>query len=244
MQIRRITLATPAPIRLGVTRKLDEIPILKKIYFFVASRLKKRKDMAQKTYDGTRIKKIKPKVPNKKLLAKLLIIVVAIPLLIYGFRSVSNDRKPTSDERQEIKGAKAAQDIKRDFTFPLRDANGEEVSEILFIIEKAELRDEIIVQGQKATAVKGRTFLILTLKITNNFDQAIEIDTRDYVRLVVNGDHGEWLAPDIHNDPVEVQAISTKYTRVGFPLNDSDINLLLKVGEINGEKQDVELKFN
>jgi hypothetical protein len=106
----------------------------------------------------------------------------------------------------------------------------------------AELRDEIIVKGKQATAIKGRTFLIVNLKITNDFDKTITINTRDYVRLTVNK-NSEKLAPDIHNDPVEIQADSTKYTRVGFPIDDTDKDLTLTVGEINGPKQTIKLNL-
>ena len=100
--------------------------------------------------------------------------------------------------------------------------------------------DEIIVEGKRATTVKGRTFLIVTLKITNEYTQSIDMDTRDYVRLSVEPNQ-EWQAPDIHNDPVQVQAISTKYTRLGFPINETDKNLILRVGEINGTKEEIPL---
>ena len=129
------------------------------------------------------------------------------------------------------------------FAFPLKDNKVEKVAEVKYMIEKAELRDEIIVQGKRATAVKGRTFLIFNLKVSNEFTQSIEINTKDYVRLSVNGNEEEWLAPDIHNDPVTVQAISTKYTRVGFPINDSDTNLIIRIGEIEGEKEKIPLEF-
>lgn len=173
-------------------------------------------------------------------------VFLAILLVILGGRKIfqSLSSRSTQSDRVEVKGAKAAQDLNREFTFPLKDDKGKEVSKIKFVVERAELRDEIIVKGQRATAVKGRTFLIITLKITNEHNQPIEIDTRDYIRLSVNGNESELLAPDIHNDPVEVQAISTKYTRVGFPINDSDRNLVLLVGEINGEKQKIALELN
>ena len=69
------------------------------------------------------------------------------------------------------------------------------------------------------------------------------MNTRDYVRLTVNNG-SEWLAPDIHNDPVEIQAISTKYTRIGFPISDTDKKLKLQIGEINGDKEIVDLKLS
>lgn len=148
-----------------------------------------------------------------------------------------------SSQKIQVKAAKATQTINKEFQFPLKSDKGEEVSKIKYEIETAELRDEIIVKGQRATSVAGRTFLILNLKIVNEHNQAIEINTRDYVRLIKNNKTSELLAPDIHNDPVEIQAISTKYTRVGFAINDSDRDLAIRIGEIKGEKEDIAIKF-
>ena len=99
------------------------------------------------------------------------------------------------------------------------------------------------VEGKGEKVVKGRIFLFFTIKISNGYTQAIEMNTKDYARLSVNGNFDEWLAPDIHNDPVEVQAISTKYTRLGFPINENDKNLVLRIGEIEGEKQEIPLEL-
>ena len=98
-------------------------------------------------------------------------------------------------------------------------------------------------KGQKARSVKGRIFFILNLKVVNDFKQKIEIQTTDYIRLSVNGNKDVWLAPDIHSDPAGIQAISTKYIKVGFAINESDKDLILRVGEINGEKEEFPVKF-
>lgn len=110
------------------------------------------------------------------------------------------------------------------------------------VLTSAELQDEIVIKGQKANAVKGKEFLIINLKLTNNYSKTIQINTRDYIRLSVNKSD-EKLAADIHNDPVEVQAISTKYTRLGFPIDETDKNLTLYVGEINGKKESITLNL-
>ena len=85
--------------------------------------------------------------------------------------------------------------------------------------------------------------MIINLKIVNTLKQGINVNAKDYMRLTVNGNNNELLAPDIHNDPVEVQAISTKYTRVGFAINESDKNYVLRIGEIDGGKESIKLAF-
>ena len=142
-----------------------------------------------------------------------------------------------------ISDAKKRVTINREFQFPLKNSKGIELSKIKYTVESAELRSEILLKGKKASAVSGRIFFIVNVKITNEFNQSIEINSKDYVRVVVAGKEEELLAADINNDPVKVQPISTKYTRLGFPVNDSDKEFKVKIGEINGEKQDIEIKF-
>jgi hypothetical protein len=111
------------------------------------------------------------------------------------------------------------------------------------MIQNANLQDSFIYQGKMAEAVKGRTFLIFNLKLTNPYDKSIQINARDYIRVRVNGT-GEQLAPEIHNDPVQVDANATKYTRVGLPINDTDKDIEMLVGEINGPKQAIKLSLS
>lgn len=172
--------------------------------------------------------------------ARYLLMSIILIAAVYGVYQFVAGRKQV-DSQVTIQGPKATLQINKDFSFPLKDSTGKVVNQFIYTIQTAELRDEIIVQGQKATAVAGRTFLILNLKIANQHNQNVSINTRDYVRLSVNGNENEWLAPDIHNDPVEVLAISTKYTRVGFAINSSDKSLVLQIGEINGDKQKIDL---
>ena len=133
------------------------------------------------------------------------------------------------------------QDINKDFSFTLTTATTK--NPIKYDIESAELVKEIIINGQRAQAVNGRAFLLLNLKITNENNQNLQINTRNFVRLAKAENPDEWSAPDIHNDPVEVQAISTKYTRIGFPVNDTDKQFIIRVGEITGIKTDFPLNL-
>lgn len=175
---------------------------------------------------------------SKKVLVLLLGFLILLSLGIYvGFpRSGPAEETKTlglnTDDRIEVKPPRAAQDVNQTIEIPLE----EDYFPLLLEIQKAELRDEVIIQGKRANTITGRTFLILTLKIVNDNSTTLSLNTRNFIRLSVNGNESEWLAPDIHNDPVEVQASSTKYTRLGFPLNDTDSNLTLRAGKLEGDK--------
>jgi hypothetical protein len=178
----------------------------------------------------------------------MFIALVIFVLLLIGagfFLTQSSKKTPAStqgDKRAQIPDAKARQDISKQYDFPIKDSNGKDVTKIQYSVENAELHDQIVVQGQQATAIKGKTFLVVNLKITNNFDKPIQLNTKDYIRLTRNN-NTEQLAADIHNDPVTIQPISTKYTRLGFAINDNDKNLQLHVGEINGEKTTIDINL-
>lgn len=169
--------------------------------------------------------------------------MVSILIVVIGVKRIEN--APSSSLRTEngqvlVPAPRARQVLGKEFLFPLKDGKAKEITKIHYAIESAEFHNELILKGQRAKAVKGRVFLILNLKIKNDHTQGVRMSTRDYVRLSVNGKN-ELLAPDIHNDPVEVQAISTKYTRVGFPINETDTTLTLQVGEIEGKKEAIKL---
>ncbi len=126
----------------------------------------------------------------------------------------------------------SVKEVNREFSFNLKN---KEKTKIKYLIESAETVSEITVKGEKVKTLPGKSFLILNLKITNEGKQGIQMNCRDFVRLSL-ADREEWLAPDIHNDPVEVQAISTRYTRLGFPVPSGERKFTVKMGEIEGEK--------
>lgn len=173
-------------------------------------------------------------------------VVLAIALLLFiKFNPFTSgpSKSITSSEKAALKDALKTLPLNREFKFPLKDEKNETVGEIKYTIENIELRDEIIIKGKKAYAVKGRAFLILNLKITNDSSKTISMNTKDYARLFVNNNENEPLSPSIHNDPVVVDAISVKPTRIGFAISENDKNIKLKIGEIKGEKTTVDINF-
>lgn len=176
----------------------------------------------------------------KKKIPLVLLVVLSIGVIAFTIKLMMTSRSPV-DARIVIKSAKASIPLNKTLSIPILDAKGHEMTKLSYIIESADLRDEIVVKGKRAVAVKGREFLILSIKMANGYEKALEVNARDYVRLAVNGKEGELLAPEIHNDPVTLQPISTKYTRLGFTINDTDKQLTLFMGEIKGEKEKVAL---
>lgn len=180
---------------------------------------------------------------NKKNSILLIIPVVAILVVVLvGLAVARGGNQQVAGVTTSSSVAKTIK-INREFKFPLKDEKGKKVSEFTYVVESAELRKQIVVKGQNATAVDGRIFLVVNIKIINDLKQGLSINSRDYVRFETNGNTKELFAADIHNDPVEAQAISTKNTRVGLAINEADRDIKLQVGEIDGLKTTVPLEF-
>jgi hypothetical protein len=178
----------------------------------------------------------------KKLGQLLLYAIPAILALVVLFSLIKLFTAPRSNEIVSTDSVDKVE-VNRDFLFPLRDSTGAVTADNLkYSITSSERSRRIIYQGKQATAVKGRMFLILNIKIENPTTNSLSIKTRDFIRLTPEGTQDR-LAPDIHNDPADVQAISTKLTRVGFAVDENVKNFKLYVGEINGEKQEIDLVF-
>jgi hypothetical protein len=188
---------------------------------------------------------------NKKIFFKfaLPILAVVVVVIAIGFliKSLPDAQSATPAVTNQVQAPTAVANINlnKSFTFPVKDNNGKKTGEFKYTIQNAQLQNKIIVQGNSATAVAGRIFLIINLKIDNALDKALQLNTRDYIRVVLSDKPDEKLAADIHNDPVDVQAISTKYTRLGLTIDADEAfkPIKLEVGEIDGKKQTIELNF-
>lgn len=184
---------------------------------------------------------------RSRILPLVIVLLFVAGLAFYGIQqAISNTNNgqvlEQTDEQTELSEPRVQKNVNKTFSFPLRDQQGQEVSQLRYTIESIELRDDVIVQGQRATAINGRTFLIINIKLTNTHNQAIQVNVRDYLRIRV-GNASEQLAPDMHSDPVEVQAISTKQTRLGMAISETDKNIVLQIGEISGEKETIQLSL-
>lgn len=213
-------------------------------FSYMFSVLSEKSSSFKESFTRTRNGFQKPNIKLPKLAIIVIILVVVAAGVIIAFKNIPSGSQTTaSSNKPSAPTPYATQVINKEFSFPIKDNDGKEISKIKYLIESANLQDEILVKGERAKAVTGRTFLIVNLKITNSYKQGIQINSRDYVRLILDGKKDELIAADIHNDPVEVQAISTKSTRIGFPINEDYKSLEIQVGEINGAKQSIKVEF-
>lgn len=184
---------------------------------------------------------------TRRRVVTTLMVIIVLGLLVFRGRvlAVFSSRPGNSPKVS----ASAASDrdagtiiLGKSFQFSINDGKGREVTKLNYTVDSGVLTQTIIVQGQQGTAAPGRKFLVLSLKLRNDSNQSVRLNTRDYVRVAV-GSGNDLLAADIHNDPVDVQPISTKFTRLGFPVDDSAQNFKIQVGEINGSKNSFDLNF-
>lgn len=188
-----------------------------------------------------------PKINKNNIFRVIVPIIIFVVIIIAIFAVFGGKRDGNvagvSTTSTSLDGDVKTTPINKTFQFPLKDDKGVTQGKFSYEITTAELRHHIVVKGQNATSVAGRVFLIVNLKIVNTLSQGLKINSRDYIRVSVNGNDKEWFAPDIHNDPVDAQAISTTDTRVGMAINESDKNIRLQIGEISGKKEVIPVTF-
>lgn len=187
---------------------------------------------------NTRLRQYLKKLTPKRFIILITLLIISIVifnrLLLNKSSQKSNNLVKVADAINTTESeTKPNTPINKDFSISVDTTKGKII--LKYDLESAELTDNIVLKGQSATAVKGRLFLILNLKITNLSPQGVYLNTRDYVRLSANDT--DWLAPEIYNDPVEIQAISTKQTRIGFPVDAKLSSFKLQIGEINAKKE-------
>jgi len=169
------------------------------------------------------------------------IATVAIIILFIGIRAISSNSSSNKTQQATNSNKKSIKTTNLDYNMDIPLGDDEEKVINLSLVD-AQLKDEIILKGQPAKAVEGKTFLIINIKLANEQEERVKINTRDYLRLSVN-DSEDRLAPNVHNDPVEVQPISNQFTRVAFSVFKTDSNYRLYAGEISEEKTEISLDF-
>mgnify|MGYP001570670970 FL=1 len=179
---------------------------------------------------------------NRKRVGYFLFIAVILLAVGTGLRFVYAQVMSAKGTQSSTIPDAVTVPIEREFSFLVYDKDKKLSEAVRYSITSAQLTKQIIIKGQKATAIKGRTFLIVNLKLINDFDKSLFLNTRNYIRVQPKGTSDK-LAPEIHNDTVEAQPLSTKLTRIGLPVDENIKEFTLLVGELDGYKEEIPIKF-
>ena len=152
---------------------------------------------------------------------------------------------PLKKSKGSTNGAKTVSaTIDRSFDFASLDNQGKATkNKVKFKITNIEKTNQVLVKDQVFTAKNNKLFLIINLELRNDATSPVNLMPGDLVRLSVGSDKDTRFAPDLHNNLVPISAISTKTDRVGFVIPDNAKSFILYIGEIEGEKQEVNLNF-
>jgi hypothetical protein len=180
------------------------------------------------------------------VLTILLLISISVIYFVYTEKSsgtasipqTNTQKIPFSGTTETIPSPSPSANLvnlNKKYTFPIYDSASAKVGEILFVIKDVERTKEITVGNQKATTVGDRDLIVLNIELTSTQNLAAMVNTRNYVRLKVNGED-KLIAPEFHGDPVDLQPQSSKDTRVAFSISEKDADVVLQIGELEGKK--------
>lgn len=176
------------------------------------------------------------------IIAGSLIIIALIYSFIFN-KSSSKAVEPKSIS--STSNQKVTLNREFEFSIPAINDQGQFIAKkegkIKFIITEAELKDEIKVKGETRQAKEGQIYLILRIELQNDSPDRLAIISSKYVRLV--GLENKKFSPDFHNAMVAVDPLSVRRDIVSFIVNKDSKNFNFQVGELEGEKQSIEIAF-
>lgn len=176
---------------------------------------------------------------NPKLIILTLIVAAAVGYLIYANQGDSQKKTKPSQTTAPIK---ASVEVNTPFQFNIPQ-NGAKLApqQIKFTILRAERKDEIKVKGEVRKATEGHDFLLIRLEIDNPSPQRIKFVSSDFIRLV--GAEDKKYSPDFHNGSIILDPISVRRDLVSFMVDQGAKNFTLLVGELDKDKQQVNIEF-
>ena len=173
----------------------------------------------------------------------LLIIGIAVVILILGVSIFGRTDKTgggvsvSSDNSAKVK---ATVNIGKTFEFKAVSA-AKETKPVKFTLISAERKDEIKVKDEPRSAPAGKDYLLIRIEIENGLTERLAILTSDRIRLV--GNNGKSFASDYNNGTVVIDPLSVRRDIVAFVVDEKTKKFTFSVGELDGEKQKIEINF-
>lgn len=176
------------------------------------------------------------------------IIAGLIILVVLGYKIIVNksSSKAVEPKAIETQGNQIVT-LNREFEFSIPAINdggqfiAKKEGKIKFKLNEAELKKDIKVKGESRQASEGQIYLILRIELQNDTPDRLAIISSKYVRLI--GLENKKFSPDFHNAMVAVDPLSVRRDIVAFIVNKDSKNFTFQVGELEGEKQSIEVAF-
>lgn len=193
---------------------------------------------------------------NQNTLVIVLVLLLLISFSAIIFLLIDREAAPASKTQSSSSGISVSElspvptvtkqsstpiQLDRTYTFDINDRTGTKIGDFGYTIKDVQRTKEITIAGRTAQAVGDRELVILNIELKNSGNIPISVAVRNYLRLSVNGQDKQ-LAPDYHNDPVDLQPQSVEDVRLGFNIAQSDHSLVLSVGELTGQKDIIKLE--
>ncbi len=180
---------------------------------------------------------------NSRGLPKLLI--PAVILLIFVGIFIFAQQKPSSSITRSITTpnssliASAEINKRKEFEAQVSRANTKE--KIGFTLKRAELKDQIRVKDEIRRAGSDKAYLLLRQELQKDTTKRVIFISPDHKRMI--GVDDRKYAPDFHNGAILVEPLSVRNDLVAFSVDRNQKQASFLVGELEGEKEQVDIKF-
>lgn len=186
-----------------------------------------------------KIKKIKDGVSKKVFIVAAVILIVAVGAWYF---TQNNGTNGASDPSNINLAPNGTANLNKKVEFPIRDKDGKETGTKLAVtFTSIERADKILYGGKPLTAKQGKDFIIANIEIENTTKDRLTVRPVDFIRLV--DAEGRNYAPDIQTNSLKVEPLSIKNTRTMFIVSENMKTLKFLIGEINGNRETVEVNL-
>ena len=177
---------------------------------------------------------------------KLFIVLAVIVLAFVGYWQITNQQGPQKTIKTSTSSstapAKATVVLNRPFYFSIpQSGSTKNEQKITFTLLTAERKDEIKIKGEPRKPGEGHDFLLLRLELDNPSTKRIKFASADFIRLLGTGD--KKYSPDFHNGTVILDPISVRRDLVSFKVDKDIKKFTLLIGELEKDKERLEIEF-
>lgn len=181
---------------------------------------------------------------NKKVLIVGAVVIALVAGGVVSTQAQNRGNTKTASQQQTastVAPALATVEVNKTFEFGVPVEILRTNQKIAYTVVTAERKDEIKIKGTATKAGGGKVYLILRLEINNPTTTRIQFMSADFIRMETAD--GKKFSPDYHNGAVTLDPISIKKDLVAFKVDEDQKNFKFQVGELDKEKQTVEIVF-